>query len=323
MISPRARFFVCSALLMSAGMLVSAQDGTSVFGPQGNAPTNIPATGLPAPPPGVARAMVTPAPVGQPPEEQSLTEPLPGTEMVNKDDKIRLPNIRVSEIQKNGYIEELPVPTRLPILPDDPDSAWWESNPRHAFQQAKRQMKPMLLLFTSMADQKCMALSEEVFATRNFNEYVKDNLIICYLNYPKNPRDAPDSMRRVKEQYKVRGFPNILVFDPSGDVAREITGYRTGRPVDYFGSLKAILAPELLRIQEKKKEFRSRGFRDWEGANQREVFAKFVRRDDLLITLEGADGEFWTVKMADLSLPDQAYAETFPKVDEVIGNIGN
>ena len=67
------------------------------------------------------------------------------------------------------------------VYPDDADSAWWETNVRYAFARAQREMKPLLLLFTAVWRPEAMHLSEEVFSTKSFNNYVKENLVICYL----------------------------------------------------------------------------------------------------------------------------------------------
>src|SRR6056297_3401977 len=127
-------------------------------------------------------------------------------------------------------IEEV-VPERVPVYPDDPDSAWWEVNPHYAFDRAQREQKPLLLVFTGTWNPQAMALSEEVFATKSFNEFVKENLVICYLSYPKNYTDASETLRRIKEKFKVKGYPNTLIFNPNGEVQKGITGYRKGRPV--------------------------------------------------------------------------------------------
>lgn len=222
-------------------------------------------------------------------------------------------------MQKRAYAIEVPVPQRVPVLPDDPESAIWEADPRVAFARAQREQRPLLLLFTADWNAKCLKLSEEVFATKSFNAFVKEHAVICYLNYPRNQTDAPDLFRQWKERFKVMGFPNLLVFDPEGGVVREITGYTSGRPVSYFNQLKEIVLPVKAATEERKAVLRKKGFRDWHSREGRVLFAAFVRHGGGLVTLRGVNGESWTVEFAALCDEDRRLVESFPEVDEVGG----
>ncbi|MEM1443074.1 MAG: hypothetical protein AAGF67_12080, partial [Verrucomicrobiota bacterium] len=93
---------------------------------------------------------------------------------------------RVSSMQARSRVIEDYRPERVQVYPEDPESAWWEINPHYAFARAQREQKPLLLLFTGIWNTQAMALSQEVFATKSFNEYVKENLVICYLHYERN-----------------------------------------------------------------------------------------------------------------------------------------
>lgn len=220
----------------------------------------------------------------------------------------------VSERQTGSRVVEIERPERVPVYPDDPESAWWEVNPSYAFLRARREQKPMLLLFTAIWNPQAMALSEEVFATKSFNEYVKENLVICYLSYPRNITDAPDSIRRIKDKFKVKGYPNVLIFNPNGEVERGIRGYRSGRPVDYFNRLTAACQPVLASVEEQRAELVARGFRDWSNYLGRLLFAKFVERDATHLVLLDAVGQRWTLPINDLAPEDQRMAESFPPV---------
>ncbi|MDF1755599.1 MAG: hypothetical protein P1U89_22610 [Verrucomicrobiales bacterium] len=219
-------------------------------------------------------------------------------------------------ISRSRVVEEYK-PEKFKVYPDDPDSAVWETNVRYAFHRAQREMKPLLLLFTSMTNQAAMNLSQQVFATKSFNNFVKENLVICYLNYPMNIKDAPRSMQWAKKEFKVAGYPSVLIFNPNGEVDRSIRGYREGRPVDYFNDLKSACAPTLATIKNRKESLYKVGFRDWRNAEGRGIFAKFVRRDDYLMTLIDAKGKEWTVAINQLSGEDRMMAMSFPRLDQV------
>ncbi len=217
-----------------------------------------------------------------------------------------------------SHIIENERPERVQVYPDDPESAWWEVNPSYAFARAQREQKPLLLLFTGIWNTQAMGLSQEVFSTKSFNEYVKENLVICYLSYPRNITDAPQELRRLKEKFKVRGYPNVLLFNPRGEVYRGLRGYRTGRPVDYFGKLRVACRPVLEAIKVQKTDLRKHGFRDWSNYLGKVIFAKFVRRDDHFVALLDVSGVEWFIPLNDLAPDDQRIVESFPKGPKIV-----
>ena len=220
-------------------------------------------------------------------------------------------------ISRSRIIEDESRPERVQVYPDDPDSAWWEINPEYAFARAQREQKPLLLLFTAIWNSQAMGLSKEVFSTKNFNDYVKKNLVICYLNYPRNITDAPRELRRLKEKFRVMGYPNVLLFNPNGEVNRGIRGYRSGRPVDYFNRLKVACRPVLESIVEQKKVQRKQGYRDWSNYMGKVIFAKFVKRDDSLVALLDVSGRAWYIPINDLAPDDQRLVESFPMTEKI------
>lgn len=224
----------------------------------------------------------------------------------------------ISGAVARSHVIEDERPERVQVYPDDPDSAWWEINPSYAFARAQREQKPLLLLFTGIWNTQAMGLSQEVFSTKSFNEYVKENLVICYLNYPRNISDAPRELRRLKEKFKVRGYPNVLLFNPNGEVHRGIRGYRTGRPVDYYNKLRVACRPVLKAVNAQKIDLSKKGFRDWSNYLGKVIFAKFARRDDLHVALIDVSGEEWFIPLNDLAPDDQRIVESFPEGPKIV-----
>ena len=218
--------------------------------------------------------------------------------------------------QSNGVIRRVSIiPKAVPVqptTPTDPDNATWERSPHKAFAKAKADQKPMLLLFTAQWNTICQNLSSEVFSSKTFNRYAKKNLVICYLDFPRNPLDSPDAQRHLKEKFKVHGFPVLLVFDPEGHVIHQVTGYRVGRPVDYFNSLKAITDAQIANLAEQRKRLINQGYREWSNTKGRVFFAQFVSRNETSITLKAPSGEKWKIEINDLSSTDRLFALSFP-----------
>ncbi|MEO0416717.1 MAG: thioredoxin fold domain-containing protein, partial [Verrucomicrobiota bacterium] len=210
---------------------------------------------------------------------------------------------------------EMPTLQRVQVYPDDPQSAWWEVFPREAFARAQREQKLMLLLFTKITDPRCLNLSKEVFATKSFNEYVKKNLVICYLNYPNDPSDAPRSMVDARRKFKSLGFPNVIIFNPNGEVERQIRGYTKGKPVTYFRKLEDACNPIIAEINEQKRSLERFGYRDWHNPEGKMIFAQFIKRDDLMLTLRDVRNQYWTLPITRLAETDQEMAKSFPPID--------
>lgn len=272
-----------------------------------------PGSGAPATTPVAVPLNPAPPLPAAPDPNQPAAMPLPAPPQVPN-----LPNgATVGAQQSQSRIIEEQRPERVQVFPEDPESAWWEINPHYAFDRAQREQRPLMLLFTGAWNTQAMALSQEVFATKSFNEFVKENLVICYLNFPKNITDAPDALRKIKERYKVKGYPNVLIFNPNGEVERGIRGYRSGRPVDYFNELTVACRPVLESVKIQKAQLVARGYRDWSNFLGKMIFARFVKHDKVQVMLEDASGQKWTVPINDLAPEDQKLVESFPGVDKI------
>lgn len=328
---PNARSWLAVPLVALTGVAgVFAQDGSRIAPPPVPGGPTAPA-GPSAPADPVSVAPSAPVPVATPantppvamPVEAAVPEPAAAFMAVPGDfapatKKIEMPKgPLISETQSGARIIEVETPERVPVFPDDPQSAWWEINPHFAFDRAQREQKPLLLLFTGAWNTQAMALSEEVFSTKSFNEFVKEHLVICYLSYPRNITDAPPTLRRLKEKFKVRGYPNVLLFNPNGEVERGVRGYRSGRPVDYFNQLVAACQPVLESIKVQKAQLVSGGYRDWSNYLGKLIFARFVEHDATHVVLQDASGQKWTVPINDLAPDDQKMVESFPSVPKV------
>ncbi len=209
--------------------------------------------------------------------------------------------------------ERMPITPVTPVRPTNPESdAPWETSPVVALRQARMEMKPMLLLFTASWNQLCQSLSTEVYASRSFNEYAKGRLVLCYLNYQRNLTSNSPAMQEVKERYGVHGYPSLLFFHPDGTVVGELTGYRSGRPVDYFEELKARAESVEEAVRLTKEGMATEGYRIWTGEAGQEIFARIEERTASQLILAGAYGQEWSVRVSDLSRKDREYLASVP-----------
>ncbi len=93
----------------------------------------------------------------------------------------------------------------------------------------------------------CAKLDLEVFTQDAFKAYAKERWVLVYVDFPhgKKARDASRN-QRLKDHYKVEGFPTILLLDPTGEeIAR--TAYREGGAEQYIAHLEGFLKYPRLR----------------------------------------------------------------------------
>jgi hypothetical protein len=100
----------------------------------------------------------------------------------------------------------------------------------------------LLVLFTGLEwSENARLLGEEVFLSKSFNALAREHLVLLFLDFPQNPGEAPEALRRFKEHYRVSGFPSVLLLSPDGTVLHRQPGYRPGRAQDYFEELRAAV----------------------------------------------------------------------------------
>ena len=220
----------------------------------------------------------------------------------------------ISESDIRAYV--IPEMDLTPVQ-TEPGGAVWERNAPLAFHKAKTLQRPLLLLFTAQWNNVCQKLSEEVFTSKSFNEFARDHCVICFVDYPQNINHATESMVRVRKKYQVRGYPTLLVFDPDGNVVRQITGYRPGRPVAYFNELFGAVDPLAIHLKARKEKLMQQGYRDWTNSTGATVFAAFDSHNGEKVLIRGPANDRWILPITTLSTDDQALVRSFPTWEEM------
>lgn len=120
----------------------------------------------------------------------------------------------------------------------------WETDFEKAKTQAAASNKYMLLDFTgSDWCSWCIKLNKEVFGKEEFKTYAKANLVCVELDFPskkKIGKKLKEQNDKLAKQFKVRGYPSVLILSPKGELV-EKTGYRKGGPEPYVEHLKEII----------------------------------------------------------------------------------
>jgi thioredoxin-related protein len=119
----------------------------------------------------------------------------------------------------------------------------WTTNAPTALEQAKSEGKLVLMNFTG-SDWCiwCKRLDGEVFSTKEFQSYAKENLVLLKLDFPnrsQQPQWEVEQNQKLAEQYNVEGFPTIVVLNADGEEVARL-GYQRGGPEAWLKQLEGI-----------------------------------------------------------------------------------
>lgn len=102
----------------------------------------------------------------------------------------------------------------------------WLTDLPKAQAQAKTEGKLLLMNFTgSDFCSSCMRLHKEIFPTKEFTEYAQKRLVLMELDFPlkkKQPEALKAANAALQKQFKVDGYPTLLVLDAAGKKLGEV-----------------------------------------------------------------------------------------------------
>jgi len=120
----------------------------------------------------------------------------------------------------------------------------WLTDLPQAQAQAKSEDKMVLLDFTgSDWCGWCMKFKKEVLDTQAFQDYAAKNLVLVELDYPHH-REQPEALKKanaaLQTQFKINGFPTLVVLDKNGKEIGRQEGYEPGGPEAFIAKLKGF-----------------------------------------------------------------------------------
>ena len=119
----------------------------------------------------------------------------------------------------------------------------WMTDLKKAEKKARIENKSILLNFTG-SDRcgPCINLNKNIFEKLEFKNYAKDKLVIVKLDYPRKNKQSPKIKKQnkiIKEQYKVTGYPTIIIVTPSGKILYKKSGYSKKGVEDYITEIES------------------------------------------------------------------------------------
>ena len=79
-----------------------------------------------------------------------------------------------------------------------------------------------------------------MFSTKEFADYAKENLVLVEVDFPARkaqPAALKKANQKLKEQYKVEGYPTLLILSSDGKKLGEEVGYGGGGPKGVIAQL--------------------------------------------------------------------------------------
>ncbi len=124
-----------------------------------------------------------------------------------------------------------------------PDKSWYTDYDK-ALEAAKKENKKVYVLRTgSDWCGWCIKLKKDVFATREFKNFAKKNLILLYLDSPRKkrmPAEQKSYNSQIASQLKMGGgVPSAVILDADGKEVARRSGYMKLKP--YMSFLKSAV----------------------------------------------------------------------------------
>ena len=120
----------------------------------------------------------------------------------------------------------------------------WQTDFEAAKAKAKAENKLVLVDFTG-SDWCiwCKKLHGEVFDKDEFKTEAPKHFILVELDFPakkKLPDEVKEQNQKLQKEYKIKGYPTVLLLDAEGQVVAH-TGYQTGGPEKYNKQLDGFV----------------------------------------------------------------------------------
>ncbi len=119
----------------------------------------------------------------------------------------------------------------------------WSTDLNKAFAKAKAENKSVLVEFTgSDWCPPCIAMRKEVFSKKEFVAAASKKFILVELDFPKGDKELAEKNQPLAEQYKIEGFPTVILFNPEGKEFTRFFASKFPKIEDFLKHLDEVLA---------------------------------------------------------------------------------
>ena len=204
-----------------------------------------------------------------------------------------------------------------------PVLAMWTDDMEQALKTAKAENRYLLVNFTgSDWCGWCIKLDKEVFSKSEFKKYAQEKLVPVMIDFPMRKKLSSRLQKQNSElqtKFGVRGYPTILILDPSGAKIAQ-TGYQPGGAEAYIQHIEKLIAPHAEKFGEVKKVVEAPGpvdvnvMRVWTSSQGNTLEASYSQRIGDNIELRRSDGSQVRIDLSSLSESDLEFLRSIKAI---------
>lgn len=198
----------------------------------------------------------------------------------------------------------------------------WEKSIQIAKRRSMREGKSLLIWFTnSQRSPMCKAMNEELFSLPEFNAWAEENLIRLRVDEGEDINDDDltlseketlrsdlrNYVKRLKQQYKVLGYPSLVLLSPNGQKKTSVRGYSRGEAEYTWGLIRQGVVASQHSYQAWRASLEAKGYRQWHDRKGRGVLAKLTSYRNGVLTLIEPDGSRSKTHESKLSTGDREW----------------
>jgi len=120
----------------------------------------------------------------------------------------------------------------------------WLTDLAKAQAKAKSEKKMVLMDFNgSDWCPPCKALRKNVLSSPEFIQYSKQNLVLVDVDFPRHKtltEELKKANEKLSEQYKIEGFPTVIVLSSDGKELTKKVGYDGESAKDFIAELEKL-----------------------------------------------------------------------------------
>lgn len=121
----------------------------------------------------------------------------------------------------------------------------WLTDVSAAKEKAAKENKAIMMDFTgSDWCGYCIKLKKAVFDTPEFEKFAAEKLVLVEVDFPskkKQPAELKKANEKLRDQYKIEGYPTLQFIDAKGKVLGQIVGYEGEKPKEWIQKAEQIV----------------------------------------------------------------------------------
>ncbi len=140
-------------------------------------------------------------------------------------------------------------PAKSPAKETGAEVGAWTQDHKAALALAKEKNLPVLMNFTgSDWCPLCILMEEKVFTAEAWNKWAKENIVMVFIDFPKNKRLVPMAYvtrnNMLCEKYGVDGSPTYILLASDGEkILGQLDASCTATPEKFIADIEKLLKP--------------------------------------------------------------------------------